>query len=112
MECIRCSDFPKATVRHAQAQELCETFNVRYDGGVNGCVTIGHNCGSSLSDLPNVGPMMQSHNSGISLCDSGSSQYRINVLGVVLPCQHIYNHESTYVTMSDTGLGSITQVIE
>ena len=72
--CIRCSpvlDLPKATVTHALAQGLGETFSIWCDAGIDGCVTIGHDCGSSLSDLPNVGSMIQSHNSSISLCGSG-----------------------------------------
>ena len=98
--CFSVLDLPKATVTHARVQELGETSNSRYDGGIDGYATIGYDC-NSLSDSANV-VSIRSLNSGTGSCGPGSGQYSMNVLGVALPCQHICNYESICATMSDS----------
>ena len=93
-------ELPKATVAHARAQKVGKTTGIQYDRGTDDCDTIGHDCGSS--DSVNVQSIIQSHNSVIDLCHSDSGQYSTNRLGVASPCQHSYNHDSTYVTTSDS----------
>ena len=87
-KCLFVEGTSKATVTHAQAQELGKRFDTQNDGGIHNCTTTGHVCNSSLSNSANK-ELIQSHNSDIGVCHCGSGQYRRNVLGVRLPCQHI-----------------------